>query len=155
LLGTPGPFRLFHPHGRVAQLAEHSTLNRQVGGSIPPASTKYALWGSIPRTDRWIPQVCPSSLSRVPQHRTGAPCSHQRARISYYAALTTTTHAGFSQGKPHQVAQRHQPRQEIRDTWAENDGRSPPQPFVPDPTDVISRRTRNTFSATHTLYCRT
>src|SRR5277367_1275215 len=25
--------------GRVAQLAEHSTLNRQVGGSIPPAST--------------------------------------------------------------------------------------------------------------------
>ena len=26
-------------NGRVAQLAEHSTLNRQVGGSIPPAST--------------------------------------------------------------------------------------------------------------------
>ena len=26
-------------YGRVAQLAEHSTLNRQVGGSIPPAST--------------------------------------------------------------------------------------------------------------------
>jgi hypothetical protein len=28
--------------GRVAQLAEHSTLNRQVGGSIPPASTMIA-----------------------------------------------------------------------------------------------------------------
>jgi hypothetical protein len=28
-----------YSHGRVAQLAEHSTLNRQVGGSIPPAST--------------------------------------------------------------------------------------------------------------------
>jgi hypothetical protein len=27
--------------GRVAQLAEHSTLNRQVVGSIPTASTKY------------------------------------------------------------------------------------------------------------------
>ena len=37
----------FYPHGRVAQLAEHSTLNRQVGGSIPPASTndfKKAYW---------------------------------------------------------------------------------------------------------------
>jgi hypothetical protein len=31
--------RPFHFIGRVAQLAEHSTLNRQVGGSIPPAST--------------------------------------------------------------------------------------------------------------------
>jgi hypothetical protein len=27
------------PFGRVAQLAEHSTLNRQVVGSIPTAST--------------------------------------------------------------------------------------------------------------------
>jgi hypothetical protein len=32
-------FGLPSPSGRVAQLAEHSTLNRQVGGSIPPAST--------------------------------------------------------------------------------------------------------------------
>jgi hypothetical protein len=47
------------------------------------------------------------------------------ARISYYAALTTTAHAAFSQRKPDEVAQRHEPRQEIRDTWAENDGRSP------------------------------
>src|ERR1700689_3043087 len=31
---------LWRTRGRVAQLAEHSTLNRQVGGSIPPASTK-------------------------------------------------------------------------------------------------------------------
>ena len=37
-------FGLLHLHGRVAQLAEHSTLNRQVGGSIPPAST---IWNSF------------------------------------------------------------------------------------------------------------
>lgn len=30
---------VFAPFGRVAQLAEHSTLNRQVEGSIPSAST--------------------------------------------------------------------------------------------------------------------
>jgi hypothetical protein len=29
------------------------------------------------------------------------------------------------------VAQRHQPRQKIRDTWAEDDGRSPQQLSVP------------------------
>lgn len=29
----------FQPNGRVAQLAEHSALNRQVVGSIPTAST--------------------------------------------------------------------------------------------------------------------
>ncbi len=34
---------LSHPHfGRVAQLAEHSTLNRQVVGSIPTASTNHS-----------------------------------------------------------------------------------------------------------------
>lgn len=33
--------RFFHP-GRVAQLAEHSALNRQVEGSIPSASTIYS-----------------------------------------------------------------------------------------------------------------
>ena len=55
------------------------------------------------------------------------------ARISYYAALSTTTHAAFSQRKPHEVAQRHQPRQEIRDTWAENDGRSPTTAFSSGP----------------------
>jgi hypothetical protein len=32
----------FTPLGRVAQLAEHSTLNRQVVGSIPTASTTLA-----------------------------------------------------------------------------------------------------------------
>lgn len=32
-------FSLSNPSGRVAQLAEHSTLNRQVVGSIPTAST--------------------------------------------------------------------------------------------------------------------
>jgi hypothetical protein len=31
------------PSGRVAQLAEHSTLNRQVVGSIPTASTNHIL----------------------------------------------------------------------------------------------------------------
>jgi hypothetical protein len=59
----------------------------------------------------------------VPHVRTSV------ARISYYAALTTTTHADFSQRKPHDVAQRHQPQQEIRDTWAEKDGRSPSTAF--------------------------
>ena len=32
-----------HLRGRVAQLAEHSTLNRQVEGSIPSASTMHGL----------------------------------------------------------------------------------------------------------------
>jgi hypothetical protein len=58
------------------------------------------------------------NCARVPHVRTSV------ARISYYAALTTTTHAAFSQRKPHELAQRHQPRQEIWDTSAKNDGRS-------------------------------
>src|ERR1700678_668002 len=41
------------PHGRVAQLAEHSTLNRQVGGSIPPAST-----------NDWFPLCAPTLPER-------------------------------------------------------------------------------------------
>jgi hypothetical protein len=37
-----GPSRSqIHPSGRVAQLAEHSALNRQVEGSIPSASTSF------------------------------------------------------------------------------------------------------------------
>ena len=36
------------PPGRVAQLAEHSTLNRQVVGSIPTASTMLAYTPPIP-----------------------------------------------------------------------------------------------------------
>jgi hypothetical protein len=89
--------------------------------------------GSIPDTSRGVPQAFPSSLfrahrsTRVPRVRTSV------ARISYYAKLTMTTYAAFSQRKPHQVVQRRQPRQEIRDAWAENDGRRPPQHFVPDP----------------------
>jgi hypothetical protein len=67
----------------------------------------------------------PHNSVRVPHVRTSV------ARISYYAALATTAYAAFSQRKPHGLAQRHHARQEIRDTWAENDGRSPPQPFVP------------------------
>jgi hypothetical protein len=50
--------------------------------------------------------------TRVPHVRPSV------ARISYYAALATTTYAAFSRRKPHAIAQRHQPRQEIRDTWA-------------------------------------
>ena len=34
------PRQAIHPQGRVAQLEEHSALNRQVVGSIPTASTK-------------------------------------------------------------------------------------------------------------------
>jgi len=52
------------------------------------------------------------------------------ARISYYAARAATTHAAFSQRKPHEVAQRHRSRQEIRDTWAENDWAKPNQSLV-------------------------
>jgi hypothetical protein len=37
----------------------------------------------------------------VPHVRTSV------ARISYYALLTTTAYAAFSQRKPHEVAQRH------------------------------------------------
>src|ERR1700722_2841808 len=55
----------------------------------------------------------------VPHVRTSV------ARISYYAVLATSAYGVFSQRKPHEVAQRNQPRQEIRDTWAEKDGRSP------------------------------
>ena len=39
----------------------------------------------------------------VPHVRTSV------ARISYYAAPATITYAAFSQRKPHEVAQRHQP----------------------------------------------
>jgi hypothetical protein len=49
-------------------------------------------------------------------------------------ALATTAHAAFSQRKPHELAQRHQPQQGIRDTWAENDGRSPTTAFRSRPT---------------------
>jgi hypothetical protein len=76
---------------------------------------------------RSLPQACrgPHNSKRVPYVRPSV------ARISYYAALATTTHAAFSQRKPHEVAQCHQPQQEIPDTWAENDGRSPTKPFRP------------------------
>jgi len=64
------------------------------------------------------PQVCRwQTATRVPHVRPSV------ARISYHAALAATTYAAFSQRKPHEIAQRQQPRQEIRDTWAENDGR--------------------------------
>jgi hypothetical protein len=77
-----------------------------------------------------INQRRPAEMARLglyPRHvRTSV------ARISYKAALSATAFAAFSQRKPHGLAQHHQPRQEIRDTWAENDGRSPPQFFVQD-----------------------
>ena len=38
--------RGFFNEGRVAQLAEHSALNRQVVGSIPTASTKFPVHNS-------------------------------------------------------------------------------------------------------------
>jgi len=78
---------------------------------------------------RPCPQACcgPHSSVRVPHVRTSV------ARISCHAALATTTHAAFSQRKPHEIAQRHQPRQEIRDTWAEKDGRSPSTAFRSGP----------------------
>ena len=74
---------------------------------------------------RTPPQACRGCHNTVgvPHVRTSV------ARISYYTALATTTYAAFSQRKPHEVAQRHLPRQEIRDTWAENDGRSPTTAF--------------------------
>jgi hypothetical protein len=56
-----------------------------------------------------IPQVS-SQACRGSHNSVGVP--HVRAsvaRISYYAALATITHAAFSQRKPHEVAQRHQP----------------------------------------------
>ena len=62
------------------------------------SSTTTGFWAlSSQEQPGGIPQAYPSILLRVPQLRTGAPCSHQR-------------------------------------TWAENDGRSPPKPFVPDST---------------------
>jgi hypothetical protein len=45
----------FKPIGRVAQLAEHSALNRQVVGSIPTAST-------IPRAQMSRPETAQLSL---------------------------------------------------------------------------------------------
>jgi hypothetical protein len=80
---------------------------------------------SIPASIAGIPQAFPSSCCgsqrsvRVPHVRTSV------ARISYYAATAATADGAFSQRKPHAVPQRHNSRQEIRDTWAENDGRSP------------------------------
>ena len=45
------PLRQGSRSGRVAQLVEHSTLNRLVVGSIPTASTNY-LYGSL---TEWAP----------------------------------------------------------------------------------------------------
>jgi hypothetical protein len=42
------------------------------------------------------------------------------ARISYLAAPARITYAAFSEGTPQELAQRHEPQQEIRDTWDEN-----------------------------------
>ena len=96
---------------------------------------------------------CPQALrgshrsTRVPHVRTSV------ARISYYAALATTANAAFSQRKPHEVAQRHQPRQEVRDTWAENVGRSPsklcPLSFPNQPTNpfpAVYKPAANTYA---------
>ena len=60
--------------------------------------------------------LCPSV--GVPHVRTSV------TRIYYYAAPATITYAAFSQRKSHEVVQRHQLQQEIRDTWAEKDRRS-------------------------------
>ena len=43
----------------------------------------------------------------------------ERTRISCYAALTNARVCGFQYGKPHEVLQRHQARQEIRGSVAE------------------------------------
>ena len=42
------PPKGFQHDGRVAQLAEHSALNRQVEGSIPSASTIYEFSAKSP-----------------------------------------------------------------------------------------------------------
>jgi hypothetical protein len=85
-------------------------------------TTSLALKPCTGFTTLTVPQ-----LHTVPYVRTSV------ARISYYAGLTTTTHAAFSQRKPHAIAQRHQPRQEIRETWAENDGK----PFDSFPIQAV------------------
>jgi hypothetical protein len=96
------------------------SLQRRSSYSFERTSKVNALVGSIP-----APQLSPTSLNGlhnplgVSHVRTGA------ARISYYAALATTMYAAFSQRKQHHLAQRRQPRQEIRDTWAEK-GRAKP-----------------------------
>ena len=77
--------------------------------------------------EMWDTTGLPSSL---PGRHNSVGVPHVRtsvARISYYAALDTTAYAAFSQRKPHEVTQRHHFRKGIRDTWAENAGRSPPQ----------------------------
>jgi hypothetical protein len=106
--------------------AAHAFLSRAVYRKFGASRSFFARCG--------IPRVFPSNLLRSPQLRPGAPRSHQR-RPDFRLRSTghATTHAAFSQRKPHEVAQRHQTRQEIRDTWAENDGRSPTTAFLTPP----------------------
>ena len=66
---------VFRDSGRVAQLAEHSALNRQVEGSIPSASTissmtQLALYSVSPETRAELPSFCCSHLisHNVPIH---------------------------------------------------------------------------------------
>jgi hypothetical protein len=73
-----------------------------------------------------VPWGGTSPIVLAGQHEPGAPRSPERTRISCYATPDRTACAAFFQGKPHGVRQRHQPRQEIRGTWDEKDGRSPP-----------------------------
>ena len=88
--------------------------------------------GYLARFSRDVGYRRPSPQTSCGLHNsTGVPYVRTSvARISYYAARAATTHAAFSQRKPHEVAQRHLSRQEIRDTWAENGGRSPTTAFL-------------------------
>jgi hypothetical protein len=79
--------------------------------------------------EMWDTTGLPLKPVRVPQLHTGALRSHQRCPDFLLRGTNHGHVCGFSQGKPHEVAQRHQPRQETRDTWAENDGQSPSTAF--------------------------
>ena len=73
------------PSGRVAQLAEHSTLNRQVGGSIPPASTTFA------------PPVHPACIFTV--HRVSITSSSSPDRYVSFD-LAEENHPGWPNRRP-------------------------------------------------------
>jgi hypothetical protein len=119
-----------------------SCEREELGGPIFPKHSLHrdTHWGSIPATiagcpisacfwQMWDTAGLPLKSVAGRQICTGAPCSHQRCP-DFLLRRTSHDHAcGFPQRMPHEGAQRQQLRQEIRDTWAENDGRSPSKAF--------------------------
>ena len=102
------------------------------GDGREPYSSKLAFWiESVSGSLGWygVPVWLTLSIPLYPC-QGGPPPSNlssrpERSRISCHAALTNARVCGFQYGKPHEVRQRHQARQEIRGSVVERPAVSP------------------------------